>query len=139
MENSWQFHLKSEEFLRNLLALLLHNTVQHTIDPVDHDPGNDEVKFDLPQENRNKDLKNEIKLMGPTKQTKELIVQVGHQEEKDRLLKTMISRWTELFMHVLTATGPQFQRKRKYWMDLQTLKPFDRVPNQKHKSFQEIR
>ena len=44
-----------------------------------------------------KTLRNRLNLWGPTKQIKQLIVQVGHEKEKDRLLRTMIGRSTELF------------------------------------------
>ena len=96
------------------------------------------IEIDLLQENRNKDLKKQIKLMGANKTDKA----IDSSSRASGGERQIVENYDEQVNRGVHAASHSHQSsvsdEKKILADLRTLKPFDTVPNQMHVSFQEI-
>ena len=100
-------------------------------------PGRD-IEIDLLQENRNKDLKKQTKLMGANKTNKA----IDRSSRVSGGERQIVENYDQQVKRGIHAPSHSYQSsvsdEKKILADLRTLKPFDTIPNRKHESFQEI-
>ena len=96
------------------------------------------IEIDLLQENRNKDLKKQIKLMGANKTNKA----IDRSSRASGGERQIVENYDQQVNRVDHASAHSHQSsvsdEKKILADLRTLKPFGTVPNRKHESFQDI-
>ena len=96
------------------------------------------IEIDLLQENRNKDLKKQIKAMGANK-TDKAIDRSSRASGGERQIAENYDKQVNRPVHSSSHSHQSsVLDDKKILADLRTLKPFNTIPNRKHDSFQEI-
>ena len=126
--------VQNEVFLTDAEA---HNCVWASTANWTDGPGRN-VEIDLLQENRNKDLKKQIKAMGANK-TNKAIDRSSRASGGERQIAENYDQQVNRPVHSSSHSHQSsVLDDKKILADLRTLKPFNTIPNRKHDSFQEI-
>ena len=126
--------VQNEVFLTDAEA---HNCVWASTANWTGGPGRN-IEIDLLQENCNRDLKKQIKLMGANK-TNKAIDRSSRASGGERQIVENYDQQVNRGVHSSSHSHQSsVLDEKKILADLRTLKPFDTVPNRKHESFQEI-
>ena len=96
------------------------------------------IEIDLLQENQNKDLKKQIKLMGANKTNKAINCSSRTSGEERQIVENYDQQVNRGVHASSYSHQSSVSDEKKVLADLRTLKPFDTVPNRKHASFKEI-
>lgn len=126
--------VQNEVFLTDAEA---HNCVWASTANWTGGPGRN-IEIDLLQENRNKDLKKQIKAMGANK-TDKAIDRSSRASGGERQIAENYDKQVNRPVHSSSHSHQSsVLDDKKILADLRTLKPFNTIPNRKHDSFQEI-